>query len=90
MSLPMPAPAERRHTRRNVVVSGRRTSIRMERLFWTCLEEMCRERGAGIADVLTEIDGRRGDLSLTAAVRLHVVAAYHRRLVPAGGERRAS
>lgn len=80
--LAMPAPADSRHTRRNVVVNGRRTSIRMERLFWTCLETVCRERGVCIDAVLTEIDDRRGELNLTAAVRLHLVAMYHRKVAP--------
>jgi predicted DNA-binding ribbon-helix-helix protein len=79
--LVMPAPADRRHARRNVTVNGRRTSIRMERLFWTCLEAVCRERGVALDVLLTEIDDRRGDLNLTAAVRLHLVATYHRKVV---------
>lgn len=64
---------------RNVTVSGRRTSIRMERVFWNCLDAVCTERGISLSELLTEIDEARGPMNLTAAVRLHLVVMFRRK-----------
>lgn len=63
------------HTRvlRNVVVRERRTSVRMERVFWLLIEEAAKAEGMSIDALLSEIDIRRGPLNLTAAARLFAV-----------------
>ena len=62
-----------RRQSRNVYVSGRRTSMRLEAGLWEALEEIGRREGRTIHDLCTDVDGVRGDLSLTAAVRAAVV-----------------
>jgi predicted DNA-binding ribbon-helix-helix protein len=61
---------------RNIVVAGRRTSVRLEALMWDSLRDIARQRGASVADLVTEIDGGRNGLSLTAAIRVYIVDFY--------------
>ena len=58
---------------RNIVVSGRRTSMRLDSSLWMVLEEMARREGCTIQDLCTQVDQRRGAMSLTAAVRAGLV-----------------
>jgi predicted DNA-binding ribbon-helix-helix protein len=55
---------------KNVMVSGRRTSMRMEEEFWRALDEMARRENKALSELLTQIDNLRGDVSLTAKARL--------------------
>ncbi|HEV7370118.1 ribbon-helix-helix domain-containing protein, partial [Arenibaculum sp.] len=66
---------------RNVVIRGRRTSIRLESAFWELVESVSRAEGLKVGDLLSEIDGRRGPLNLAAATRLFV-ASYVRDMPP--------
>jgi predicted DNA-binding ribbon-helix-helix protein len=61
---------------RNIVVGGHRTSVRLEPLMWDSLREIARHRGMGLNDLVTEIDGQREALSLTAAIRVYIVDFY--------------
>lgn len=61
---------------RNVTVSGRRTSVRLEPLMWQALEEVARERGLSIHALCSEVDARRGASSLTAAIRCALLTHY--------------
>ncbi len=58
---------------RNIVVSGRRTSMRLDSSLWVVLEEIARREGRTIQDLCTQVDKRRGAMSLTAAVRAGLV-----------------
>ncbi len=63
---------------RNVFVGGRRTSLRMEGVFWDALDAMCVQYGCTPCILLTELERRIGRLeacrmNLTAAVRLLAV-----------------
>lgn len=40
---------------------------------WDALDDLCRREHVSIADVLTEVDVRRGALGLTAATRMFVI-----------------
>lgn len=66
--------------RRVMTVSGRRTSLRMERGFWEALEDVARRRGLEIADLVSEIDHTRGNAPLTGALRVLAVS-YFRELL---------
>jgi predicted DNA-binding ribbon-helix-helix protein len=61
---------------RNVVVAGRRTSVRLEPMMWEALGEIARVRGESLRDLVTEIDRSRTASSLTAAIRVYIVAFY--------------
>lgn len=61
---------------RNVVVSGRRTSVRMEVVMWRSLMDICDREDLTLNDVCTMVDKVRGDTGLTAALRVLIVAYY--------------
>ncbi|MEO3432135.1 ribbon-helix-helix domain-containing protein [Inquilinus sp. CAU 1745] len=61
---------------RNVVVAGRRTSIRMEPLMWTSVDEICAREDLTLHELCTKLDGMRGGNGLTAALRLFIVGYY--------------
>ncbi len=58
---------------RNIVVSGRRTSMRLDSSLWMVLEEIAKREGRTIQDLCTQVDERRGSMSLTAGVRAGLV-----------------
>ncbi|WP_035705264.1 ribbon-helix-helix domain-containing protein [Niveispirillum irakense] len=78
------APESMRAVCRNVVVGGRRTSVRMEPLLWESLADICRREGHNINDIVTMIDGRRGDSALTAALRIFILSYFRTASEPAG------
>ena len=61
---------------RNVKVSGRRTSLRMEPYIWDALKEICEREGLTLNQICTEIDQRRGEANLTASIRVFIVSYY--------------
>ncbi|MFN4088229.1 MAG: ribbon-helix-helix domain-containing protein [Alphaproteobacteria bacterium] len=63
---------------RNVMVQGHRTSMRLEAAFWNGLEEICRREDMTINQICTQVSRRRGQASLTAAVRVFVVSYFRR------------
>ena len=71
----------------NVVVAGRRTSVRLEPVMWEALQEIVRQQETNINQLVTEID-RRNSSSLTAAIRVYIVDFY-RAAAAAQGERAA-
>jgi predicted DNA-binding ribbon-helix-helix protein len=58
--------------RRSVTVSRHRTSISLERAFWSALEEVARTEGTSIDALVSRIDRRRTG-NLSGAVRLYVL-----------------
>ncbi|HTZ34861.1 MAG TPA: ribbon-helix-helix domain-containing protein [Stellaceae bacterium] len=61
---------------RNVVVAGRRTSVRLERVMWDALREIARHQGVALNELVTAIDRHREASSLTAAIRVFIVDFY--------------
>lgn len=43
---------------------------------WEALREIARAEQVGLNDLVTQIDRRRDGLSLTAAIRVHIVDFY--------------
>lgn len=66
--------------RRNVQVRGRRTSIRMERLLWEALAELCGDEGVTIDQLCSRVDAVRGEAGLTPALRLVMVCYFRERV----------
>lgn len=77
------APESMRAICRNVVVGGRRTSVRMEPLLWESLSDISRREGRNINDIVSMIDGRRGDSALTAALRIFILSYFRTASGPA-------
>jgi len=66
---------------RNVTVSGRRTSLRMEPLLWDSLRDICERESCTLNELCTMIDRRRGESNLTASIRVFIVS-YFRSAAP--------
>lgn len=72
---------------RNVTVSGHRTSMRLEPDMWNALDEICMREKCTVHDVCTLVDNRRKGSSLTAAMRVFILA-YFRAAATDEGHRR--
>lgn len=61
---------------RNVTVSGRRTSIRLEPEMWDGLTEICRREDITPHQLATLVDRCRNRSSLTAKLRVFILAYF--------------
>jgi predicted DNA-binding ribbon-helix-helix protein len=61
---------------RNVTVTGRRTSVRLEQPMWDALEEICRREHKVLNQLVTEIENNREESSLTAAIRVTIMLYF--------------
>jgi len=59
---------------RNVLVSGRRTSLRLESVEWEVLHSICSDEEMHLSQLCGIIDQVRAEMSLTAAVRIFIVS----------------
>lgn len=58
--------------KRSVVIAGHRTSVSLERAFWSALRDMAKARGVSVNRFIEQIDaGRTGNLS--SAIRVHIL-----------------
>lgn len=64
---------------RNVVVAGRRTSVRLEPLMWDALQEIAAGQGMNVNQLVTQIKRSGGRSSLTSAIRVYIVDFYRSR-----------
>ena len=58
---------------RNIRVSGRRTSIRLEPPFWDLLDEVSKREGLSTHDICTRIATRAIHHGLTGAIRVFLL-----------------
>ena len=61
---------------RNIIVSGHRTSMRLERAMWDALFEVCRRERNTIHAICTQVDETRHESSLTAALRVFIMTYF--------------
>ena len=61
---------------RNVSVSARRTSLRLEPSMWDALAEIARRENMTIHQLCTQVDVRRHESSLTAAIRVFTLSYF--------------
>ena len=61
---------------RNVTVAGHRTSMRLEPSMWEALEEICRRESKTLHELCSDIEARRHESSLTAALRAFIVIYF--------------
>lgn len=69
---------------RNVVIAGRRTSLRLEQAIWDALEEIAVREGLSVNEVCTRVDRARPERSLTASVRVYVLDYFREAATDAG------
>ena len=62
---------------RNVTRWGQRTSIRIRDCEWQAMQDIAGREGRTVSQIIAEIDSRRGDASLAAAVRVFAIAYFH-------------
>lgn len=64
----------------NLTVAGRRTSVRLEPLFWQALRQLAAAEGVSLNTLADRVDAVRGDgMALTAALRVVTIAYWRRR-----------
>jgi predicted DNA-binding ribbon-helix-helix protein len=70
-------PARSTLVSRNVVVSGRRTSVRLEPEMWDGLREICQRERSTLHQVCTSASLQKSDdTSLTAAIRVYIMRYF--------------
>jgi predicted DNA-binding ribbon-helix-helix protein len=67
------APAPQRVTKRSLQISGHRTSVSLEEIFWSELRAIATAREKSIAALVAEIDSSRGAANLSSALRVFVL-----------------
>ena len=72
---------------RNVVVAGRRTSIRLEAQMWDALFEIGRREGRTVHEICTEVDTTRHESTLTSGLRIYILGYYRDASTPSGHTR---
>ena len=60
----------------NVTVDGKRTSMRLEPAMWEALREVCAREGRSMNALVTQIDRGRAQSTLTAAIRVYLLAYF--------------
>ncbi|MEJ0062010.1 MAG: ribbon-helix-helix domain-containing protein [Alphaproteobacteria bacterium] len=73
---------------RNVTVDGHRTSVRLEPEMWEAVKEICRRERASLHEICTMVaQYRRPNSSLTAAVRVFIMAYFRTAATDEGHDR---
>jgi predicted DNA-binding ribbon-helix-helix protein len=62
--------------RRSIVRSGHKTSATLEDEFWEGLQEIAKEQGGTISQLIAKIDRERDLANLSSAIRMFVLRYY--------------
>ena len=65
---------------KNVIVNGRRTSMRLDRETWISLNDICEREGITIHDLCSKLDRARERSGLSSATRLFVLTYFRSKL----------
>ena len=65
---------------KNVIVNGRRTSMRLDRETWISLSDICHRERISIHELCSKIDRVRGKSGLSSATRLFVLTYFRSEL----------
>jgi predicted DNA-binding ribbon-helix-helix protein len=71
--------------KRSVYFTGRKTSVHLERAFWTALREIAAVQGITRAQLIAAIDNERRERqykNFSSAIRLFVLEYYRSRMQP--------
>lgn len=61
----------------NIMVNGRRTSVRLEKEMWMAIKDIAKNENCSIHDLCTAVAQRKKpDTSLTAAIRVFIMAYF--------------
>ena len=69
---------------KNVTVNGRRTSLRLERISWMALDDICRFEDVSLHTLCSMIEQQRQGSSRTSAVRAFIVVYFRKSAIDAG------
>lgn len=61
---------------KNVIVNGRRTSMRLDRETWISLNDICDRENMTIHQLCSKIDASKGPAGLSASTRLFVLTYF--------------
>lgn len=61
---------------RNVTIDGHRTSLRLEKVSWEALDDICRNEGLTIHELCSMVEPFRSGASRTSAIRAFIVSYY--------------
>ena len=61
---------------KNVVVNGRRTSMRLDKETWQALSDICRRENITLYKLCSLIDSSKGASGLSSATRLFVLTYF--------------
>ena len=62
--------------KRSVAISGHKTSVSLEDVFWDALREIAEQRDATLSTVLDDIDAHREGSNLSSHIRMFVLDHY--------------
>ena len=65
--------------KRSIVVAGHKTSVSLEREFWTAMREIADLRQTTLSELVGEIDNNRDGGNLSSAIRLFVLDHFRAR-----------
>ena len=61
---------------KNVIVNGRRTSMRLEKEVWNALSESCKEQNISLNTLCSQTEETKDDTGLSSAMRIHALNFY--------------
>ena len=61
---------------KNVIVNGRRTSMRLEREVWNALSESCKEQNISLNTLCSQIEKSKDKRGLSSAMRVYALNFY--------------
>ena len=65
--------AQQRVVKRSLSISGHRTSVSLEEIFWGELRTIAERRAQSVASLVAEIDAGRGEANLSSALLVFVL-----------------
>ncbi len=66
----MPTGAMSKDLKRSLTIAGHRTSLSLEPEFWQALQEAASAEKKTVAQIVAELDQRRGARNLSSAIRI--------------------
>ena len=60
----------------NIVIDGRRTSVRLEPQMWDALNEIAWREGRKVHDICSEVDADRVQSTFSASLRVYILSYF--------------
>ena len=68
-----------KHQKRSLTIAGRKTSLRLEPLFWTCLRGIVEERQCTVSELIAQIEEANHRTNLSSAIRVFIVEYFRKK-----------